>query len=188
MTNQTSPSKGKTRTQIAATAREREAKALKLRILGYSYESVATELGFAHRSAARKSVQRALDAIPREAATELRELEFERLDMMQRALASAVVKGHLGAIDRMLRIMDMRAKLAGLYTEQHDTGIAEVKVVLAAFMSAAVAEEFDDEDEALDDDLSVASGAGEPTPALDEGSASPSNLALRARETGEGTP
>lgn len=186
MTKQTSPSKGKTRTQIAAAAREREAKAVHLRILGYSFDRIASELGYANRSAARKSVQRALDAIPREAATELRQLELERLDMMQSRLAPALVKGHLGAIDRALKIMDQRAKLAGLYTEQHDTGVAEVKVVLAAFMRAAIADEVDDD--GLDDDLSVALGADEATPALEAGSASPSTVALRAHETGEGIP
>lgn len=187
MTNQTSPNKGKTRTQIAAAAREREAKAVHLRILGYSFDRIASELGYANRSAARKSVQRALDAIPREAATELRQLELERLDMMQSRLAPALVKGHLGAIDRALKIMDQRAKLAGLYTEQHDAGVAEVKVVLAAFMRAAIADELDDDD-ALHDDLSVALGSDEATRALDAGNASPSSLALRAHETDEGMP
>jgi hypothetical protein len=126
--------KGKTRTQIAATAREREAKALDLRLLGYAYERIARELGYAHRSAARKAVDRALKAIPREAALQLREIELERLDLLQRSLASQIVRGHLPSIDSMLRIMHHRARLLGLYEPQPDSGIAEVAAVLGSWL------------------------------------------------------
>lgn len=140
--------KGKTRTQIAASAREREARALDLRLLGYSYDRIARELGFAHRSAARKSVERALKAIPREAALELRQIELERLDLAQQRIAKQIMSGHLGAIDRLLRIMDHRAKLLGLYEPQPDSGIAEVVSVLGAWLGKVR-----EEDEVLDTDL-----------------------------------
>ena len=141
-------SKGKTRTQITASAREREAKALDLRLLGYSYDRIAREIGYAHRSAARKAVDRALKAIPREAALQLRDIELERLDLLQRSLASQIVRGHLPSIDSMLRIMHHRAKLLGLYEPQPDTGVAEVAAVLGAWLG-----KIREEDEALDGDL-----------------------------------
>lgn len=140
--------KGKTRTQITASAREREAKALDLRLLGYSYDRIAREIGYAHRSAARKAIQRALNAIPREAALELRQIELERLDLAQQRIAKQIMTGHLGAIDRLLRIMDHRAKLLGLYEPQADTGVAEVAAVLGAWLG-----KIRDENEALDSDL-----------------------------------
>lgn len=140
--------KGKTQTQIRAEARAREAKALDLRLLGYSHERIARELGYQHRSAAKKAIDRALAAIPREAAIQLREIELERLDLAQRSLADKIVHGNLGAIDRLIRIMDHRAKLLGLYEPQPDTGIAEITAVLGAWLGKVR-----EEDEALDDDL-----------------------------------
>lgn len=140
--------KGKTRTQIRAEARTREAKALDLRLLGYSHERIARELGYQHRSAAKKAIDRALASIPREAASQLRDMELERLDLAQRSLAEKIVRGHLGAIDRLIRIMDHRAKLLGLYEPQPDTGIAEVAAVLGAWLGKVRKE-----DAALDGDL-----------------------------------
>lgn len=140
--------KGKTRPQIAKAARERETRALELSALGYSYERIARELGFSHRSGARAAVKRALAAIPAEAAKHLRDLELERLDMLQRAMATQIVRGHLPSIDRMLKIMDHRAKLLGLYEPQPDTGVAEIAAVLGAWLGKVR-----EEDEALDGDL-----------------------------------
>lgn len=140
--------KGKTRVQIARIAREREAKALDLRCLGYSLEKIARELGWSQPSSASKAIERALSRISLGAAKNLRDLELERLDMLQRSLAAQIVRGHLGAIDRMLRIMDQRARLLGLYSPQPETGVDEVKVVLAAWLTQVRGE-----DEALDADL-----------------------------------
>ncbi|MCT9000791.1 helix-turn-helix domain-containing protein [Microbacterium memoriense] len=140
--------KGKTRTQIAASAREREARALDLRALGHPLDRIASELGYAHASSASKAIQRALDRIPLEAAKRLRETELHALDLAQRSLADKIVRGHLGAIDSMLRIMHHRARLLGLYEPQTDSGIAEVTAVLAAWLGKVR-----NEDEALDGDL-----------------------------------
>lgn len=126
--------KGRTRTEIAATAREREVRALDLRSLGHSLDRIAKELGYAHASSASKAIQRALDRIPMEAAKRLRDVELHSLDLAQRSLADKIVKGHLGAIDRLIRIMDHRAKLLGLYEPQPDTGAAEVAAVLALWI------------------------------------------------------
>lgn len=140
--------KGKTRPQIAKAAREREERALDLAALGYSYERIARELGFSHRSSARTAVKRALTAIPAEAAKHLRDVELHTLDLAQRSLADRIVRGHLGAIDRLIRIMDHRAKLLGLYEPQPDTGIAEIAAVLGAWIGKVR-----EEDETLDGDL-----------------------------------
>lgn len=140
--------KGKTRAQIAKSARERETRALELAALGYSYERIARELRFSHRSSARAAVKRALAAIPAEAVKHLRDLELERLDMLQRAIATQIVRGHLPSIDRMLKLMDHRAKLLGLYEPQPDTGVAEIAAVLGAWIGKVR-----EEDEALGGDL-----------------------------------
>ena len=73
---------------------------------------------------AYKDVKRELDRLRRdiaESAESIIEIEKERLDTMTAALWGNVLSGHLGAIDRVLRIMDRRAKLLGLDSpERHD--------------------------------------------------------------------
>jgi len=140
--------KGKTRAQIAKAAREREERALDLVALRWSYERIARELGYAHRRSAKAAVDRALARIPMEAAKHLREIEAHTLDIAQRSLADKIVQGHLGTIDRLIRIMDHRAKLFGLYEPQPDTGVAEIAAVLGAWLGKVR-----EEDEALDGDL-----------------------------------
>jgi len=69
------------------------------------------------KSAAYERVQRALAAIPAEAVDEYRRLETDRLDTLLELAMRKVEsedKGFLFAIDRVLAIMDRRAKLLGL--------------------------------------------------------------------------
>jgi len=60
------------------------------------------------------------------------QLELERLDAMQAAIWDDAMNGHLGAIDRVLKIMERRAKLLGLdqldVTQQPEP---KIEIVLA---------------------------------------------------------
>lgn len=129
-----SPHKGRTKTQIRLATKERERKALDLRILGYPLDRIAQEVGYTNRSAAHKAITRALAAIPAVEARELRAIELERLDLAQRKVMPGVLREDLPSIDRMLRIMDARARLLGLYEVQPDTGVEAVTAVLAAWI------------------------------------------------------
>ena len=99
-----------------ATA-ERRKIAVAMRREGATYEHIANHLGVS-TTAAHKHVTRALESI--QAATEkevdlYRALEGERLDAMQAAIwPQAVEEGDLKAIDRILKLMERRAKLLGL--------------------------------------------------------------------------
>ena len=149
---ETTPAK-RSKTEIRMTAAERARKAMVLRAARVSYDNIARQLGYANRSSAFNAVKRELARIPREAAKELRLSELESLDNAERAIATLVASGNLQAIDRMLRIKDARAKLAGLYEEAPDTGVAEVKAVLAAWFTSITTEvDNDDDDEYPDDD------------------------------------
>jgi hypothetical protein len=131
-------------------AAERAAKALHMRTMRYSYDSIAKACGYGSKGAAFKAVQRELAKVAREPAKELRIAELEALDVAERALATRLARGELAAIDRMLKIKDMRAKLTGLYEEQTDNGVGEVKAVFAAFMAQVEADVAQDE---ADDEL-----------------------------------
>ncbi len=92
---------------------ERRTQYVNLRKAGYTYERIGAQFGVT-RQAVCNSVQKALQQQQAEAVGDLRTLENERLDDMLRAIYATAVKGDTGAIDRILRIMERRAKLLGL--------------------------------------------------------------------------
>lgn len=101
------------RQQGRVNALDRQLKALELRKAGASYRAIAAQLGYS-LTGAYKAVDKALTATLSEAAEPLRTLELERLDAMQVALWPQARQGNQGAVDRILRIMERRAKLLGL--------------------------------------------------------------------------
>ena len=92
----------------------RQLQALELRKAGVSYEAIAASLGYRDRSGAYRAVTAALKLTLREPAEELRTLELERLDAMLLALWRRVQAGDEKTVDRVLHIMERRARLLGL--------------------------------------------------------------------------
>ena len=92
---------------------ERRTQYVNLRKEGYTYEHIAAQFGVT-RQAVYSGVKKALDKQQAESVGELRALENERLDDLLRAIYAEALKGDLGAIDRILRIMERRARLWGL--------------------------------------------------------------------------
>jgi hypothetical protein len=147
-----SPKRGKSATQARIESQAKATKALQLRALRYSYDQIAREVGYASKGAAHTAVKNALKSIPAEAAGELREIELQTLDTAQRGLGRMIVNGHLGAVDRLIKIMDHRAKLLGLYEPMPDTGVAEIAKVLGAWIGKVRDEDPDDDEEGSDAD------------------------------------
>ena len=95
---------------------ECRARALELRKNGLTYEAIAQELGISLQYA-HKTVSQALAALEKanaEEARHVRTLELERLETLFLKAFTRARKGDLGAIDRVLRIMERKAKLLGL--------------------------------------------------------------------------
>lgn len=88
--------------------------AFELRKSGASFRQIAEQLGYADESGARKAVMALLKKQQVEAVEDYRKVELARLDAMLLAIAQQVRQGHLGAIDRALKIMERRARLLGL--------------------------------------------------------------------------
>ncbi len=111
-TSKTSPS--------ALSAKERALKALDLRKEGLSFQAIADEIGYKTESGARNAVNRLLARTEFEAVHDYRKLKLMQLDGIYREVKKSLLdeKGHLSlwAIDRLLGIMDMQARLLGLYT------------------------------------------------------------------------
>jgi len=95
-------------------AHDRHLQALELRKAGATYQAIAEQLGYASPRGAHKAVASALKATLREPADALRELELARLDSALLAIWRRVQSGDDKAIDRLVRIMERRAKLLGL--------------------------------------------------------------------------
>ena len=100
--------------QRTIEALERQVKALELRKAGVSYEDIAKALGWAHKSGAFMAVRRQIAMVRREPAEALITLEAERLDKLLMSVWKQAVNGNFGAVDRVLKIMERRAKLLGL--------------------------------------------------------------------------
>ncbi len=112
--------------QLAAL-RTRDARAVQLALAGATYDQIAEELQYADRSGAWKAVRRALDRAEAADVLSLRDTELARLDRLQMALWGLALEGDHQAIDRVLKVMERRARLLGL---DHADGVAERKVRL----------------------------------------------------------
>ena len=95
-------------------SQDRQVQALELRRTGATYLQIAHALGVAKGSAYRL-VAEALVTTLREPAEAVRALELDRLDLLTRKLEPRVNAGDDRAMNTMLKVMDHRAKLLGLY-------------------------------------------------------------------------
>ena len=95
-------------------AQDRMLRALELRKEGMGYREIAAKVGYAGPAGAFQAVETALRETLREPADAVRQLEAERLDAMTAILWPLAAKGNLAAVDRLLRVMERRARLLGL--------------------------------------------------------------------------
>jgi len=105
----------KTSTRKAISA-ERKKKALEFRRAGLSYDKIGEQLQIS-KTQAYRLVTKALEELASEARDEaelVRVLELERLDRMLLGLWTKATAGHLGSVEKVLKIMERRAKLIGL--------------------------------------------------------------------------
>ena len=119
-----------TTTPTKLRGQERQRQALELRKAGSSYPEIAQALGYSSKSAAYNAVTALLQRLDREAAGDMLTLELARLDTMQRVLAPRILKGETDAIHAALRVMERRAKLAGLdYSEARQADAVEAMAI-----------------------------------------------------------
>ncbi|WP_270886539.1 hypothetical protein [Pedococcus sp. 5OH_020] len=106
------PVDGRHRNRALAAARR--ARAIELRTQGRTYESIATELGYANRGTVCHIVSDALATHETEAISQLRLQETRRLDAVQAALWENAMAGDVAAALAILRIVEARCRLLGL--------------------------------------------------------------------------
>jgi gamma-glutamyl:cysteine ligase YbdK (ATP-grasp superfamily) len=97
---------------------DRTLEALRLRQAGFTYDEIAIRTGYANRSSAFRAVSSALKKTLKEPSDAVRMVELTRLDQMIKALWPTAEQGNLGAIDRVIKIMERRARFLGLDSAQ----------------------------------------------------------------------
>lgn len=98
--------------QLAARRRA----VVQYRVLGLTYRAIGEKLGISHVQARADelAVRAEVKVETQETVEEMRGRENERLDMARSAIATQVLKGNLGAVDRWVNISQRAAKLNGL--------------------------------------------------------------------------
>jgi len=124
----------------------RDARILKAAAKGQSAQSIERALkaaGFKPISRARllSIMKRAQSAGPAAMSEDFLETELKRLGELQKALHAKALKGDNAAVDRVLAILDRRAKLLGVSTQppaQPESG-ADAKAILKQKLDAMAA-------------------------------------------------
>lgn len=95
---------------------DRRLQALEMRKGGGSYRAIARQLGISEAQAYRDVARGLKDIAELQAAVseDVRTLEIERLDALLLPMYQQARQGNQGAVDRVLRIMERRARLLGL--------------------------------------------------------------------------
>lgn len=128
----TSSSKPGSRPPLDETLRK-EQQIVALRASGATWTEVGRALGM-DRSNAHKMGLRALRREHSEAVDDLRRVEGETLNRLQRAVQTEATTGNLAAVDRLLRIMERRARLFGLDAPQRHVVTSELDESIDALL------------------------------------------------------
>lgn len=133
-------------------AQEKRAQALALKVAGATNEQIVEAGIYANRGTVSRELKKALADITHDVATDVLKLELTRLDVAQMGIWGAVRSGDVFAIDRLIKIMDRRARYLGLDQPQEADNVSEVREAMVGFLASvtAQAKSYDDEDAAAD--------------------------------------
>jgi len=134
-------------TQKSTDRARRDARILKAAAKGQCVQSIERALkaaGFKPISRAWliSIMKRARGAAPAPLSEDFLETELKRLGELQKALHAKALKGDNAAVDRVLAILDRRAKLLGVPTQtpaQPESGSADAKTILLQKLDAMAA-------------------------------------------------
>lgn len=124
--------------ETRVAAQEKRKKALQLRLAGASLDRIVQEGIYTNKGSASRAIKQALADITRESAQDVLAMELERLDAALMGIWAAVRSGDVFAIDRMLKIMDRRARYLGLDGAPQEDNTEQVKGALSDFFADAI--------------------------------------------------
>lgn len=142
-----------------AQAKAARLEALKLRLVGLSDVAIAAKIGRS-RSWVYWAINKALDEQTVEKAEQVRKIELARLDQVQQRVYLNATNGNLPAVDRLLKIMERRAKYLDLDNPRLSASVEDATGLLGALAAQLVS--MPDTYEPVVDDMPADSGS-EPT-------------------------
>lgn len=104
------PRKRLTKVQIE----ERRNKALQMRTMRASFQAIADKHYYGDKANAYRDIMRALKDIRQESADDVRAIELESIDQLERAFWGKALQGDAEAFDRVMRAKERRARYLGL--------------------------------------------------------------------------
>ena len=109
-------------------------RALHLRRGGLTFEEIAAELQVDEKRARRLCSDAMEDARAQvaETAKELQALEVSRLDSMLNSIWDSAMRGNLAVIDRVIKIMERRAKMLGLDAQERLDSLTPEEIAMEA--------------------------------------------------------
>lgn len=106
---------------ISPEVAERYRRVVDLKKAGLTYDQIATELGYADRSGAKRALDSAIDRWGTESIESLRIVQNEQIDDLWRRVLTAILEGDLTHVPTAIRLMKRRAELFGLDApKQHE--------------------------------------------------------------------
>lgn len=100
--------------QKTLEAKDRQRRAIELRLTGMGLAEIADALGYSDASGAFRAIKRAMDKSIREPAEDLLEVELMRLDGLLQAHYPRAQAGDARSAELVLKVMERRARYLGL--------------------------------------------------------------------------
>lgn len=121
--------------------RQRMKECVQLRIAGLTYAEIAERLGIGETTA-YEAVKDALEWYAKDTEQEakrLKEIQSARIERLILAVWPQAVKGHMAAVDRVVRLLDRQAKLHGLdAATRHDLKVDGEAIVFTVDASSGI--------------------------------------------------
>lgn len=96
-------------TEQSTEGADKRQRALNLRKAGATYQQIADQVGYTNRGTAHRAVVQALREEHQDTVTLTRQLDGQRMDQILMALWPKAMRGDGWAVDRILRLMELRA-------------------------------------------------------------------------------
>lgn len=116
--------------------REREARAVEMRMQGASFREIAQAVGYANEASAARAFWRAMDRTPAENVVQLRRTESQRIDQIIQALWPNAMAGSARHGEVICKLIERKARLLGLDAPI----VTQIEVITRDVLEHALAE------------------------------------------------
>lgn len=120
-------------------AKEREKKAVSMRLEGYDFDEIAVECGYNDRSGAYKAWKRALKRVPEPVVEEARATMQMRLDKYRKMMARQQHGEHTArVVEVLIKVEEREAKLFSIDVLPDTTFTNPPQIIISAALDSAI--------------------------------------------------